>query len=278
MSWGSLIGAGITAMTGRRDNKQAAKAARREQDWEEAAADNQFIRQKELQEDSQAFEASQAATAMQFSERMASTQHQREIKDLYAAGLNPILSGSGGQGAAAPVGIAGHSSAGTAAKAGAAKQTIFPQAQAIMAGAASGAQIELAMAQKDKTEAEAEEIRARTPRHQEDIELTKATVDNVLQDTQVKRELEKKSVEEQKLIKMQLNKVVEEIWETFWSAEEKRSNVPYIRSRASAMGVEARTMQSIENINLNEILKAAPALAPFSHLIKPLLMQSIKSK
>ena len=60
-----------------------------------------------------AFNAQQVQNQMDFQERMSSTSHQREVKDLIAAGLNPVLSANGG--ASTPSGSSATADTSTAA-------------------------------------------------------------------------------------------------------------------------------------------------------------------
>lgn len=91
------------------------------------------------QEDANKQNLSSAQAQMEFQKRMSDTAHQREVKDLIAAGLNPMLSAKFG-GASTP---------------GGASATVANSAAAGDAGSLNAAQVDLVRAQTRAAEAQA---------------------------------------------------------------------------------------------------------------------------
>lgn len=68
--------------------------------WSEAQAQKQMEYQRQSNKIAMDFNASEAAKNRDWQKMMSDTAHQREVRDMLAAGLNPVLSVNGGNGAA----------------------------------------------------------------------------------------------------------------------------------------------------------------------------------
>jgi len=134
---------------------------------------------------SSAFNASQAAKNRSFQSDMSNTAHQREVADLRAAGLNPILSASkGGPGASSPSGSSAQAVKSDAVHSGISSALARAQIEDINSGIAlKGAQTKLAREERAlkagqgmALQAEIDSVIPRTQQFSADLERTRADI------------------------------------------------------------------------------------------------------
>jgi len=109
------------------------------------AASTAYGRNVDSMREQNAWQVAQNQKAMDFSERMSSTAHQREVEDLKKAGLNPILSANAGS--SAPQGT---TSSGGSASAPMARMENMLDGQMLLAGMKTNAEIDYTHALTDK--------------------------------------------------------------------------------------------------------------------------------
>lgn len=179
--------------------------------WIDMALQNGFMEEDRNQR--QEWQAGMVGRQEQFQMEMANTAYQRAVKDMSAAGINPMLAAHVG-GAAAPQGASPGSPG-----------SFAPSPGGRINAMTTAAQVEVAQATAEKLRADADLARAskdevveRTPTHAANIALTKQkvnesiqVVEKLAQDTRTSAQSERTSAAQQVMYEQQVENLKAEL-------------------------------------------------------------------
>lgn len=184
-------------------------------------------------EETNAANSEQAQRQMDFQERMSNTAHQREVKDLIAAGINPMMTAMKG-GATTPSG---------------AQATMTNSMAAGVTSASQAAMIENTKAQTDQVKAQTELIRSQIPEAAQRIATGASSAghldamrDNIRQEMTAFDQRVKKLIEDTKLTEIQQHERYEAGWKHQTGQLVDKARVHEIAAHAAKLRVEAELL------------------------------------